>query len=106
MNEHPPSSQPNVLGDTSLRLGIASTALVFATGLCALLGARQGWLQLLAVPLFVCGATSAFLGLLGFGLGAAGLFNKERARATAAVGLALGMLGVCLFLLVLRVVGG
>ena len=43
MNEPPPSSQPNVLGDTSLRLGIASTALVFATGLCALLGARQGW---------------------------------------------------------------
>ena len=106
MNDQPPSTQPNVLGDTSLRLGIASAALVFSAGLCAVVGARQGWLGVLAVPLYVCGATSAFLGLLGFGLGVAGLFGKSRSHAAAAAGLALGLLGICLFFLVLRAIGG
>lgn len=106
MNDQPSSTQPNVLGDTSLRLGITSAALVFSVGLCAILGARQGWLGLLAVPLYVCGASSAFLGLLSFGLGIAGLFGKDRSRATAAVGLALGSLGICLFVLILRTIGG
>ena len=45
--------QPNTLGNASLGLGIASAALVFGIGLCALIGARQGWIQVAATPLFV-----------------------------------------------------
>lgn len=106
MNDQPPSPQPNVLGDTSLRLGIASAALVFSVGLCAVIGARQGWLGVLAVPLYVCRASSAFLGLLSIGLGVAGLFGKDRSHVTAAAGLALGLLGICLFVIALRAIGG
>jgi hypothetical protein len=93
----PPSS---TLGNASLGLGLASAALVFGIGLCALTGRGQNWLPAAATPLFVCGASSAFLGLLGAGVGAAGLFGRG-GRATAAVGLALGLLAVCLFLGVL-----
>jgi hypothetical protein len=51
---------------------LASAALVFGIGLCALTGIQQGtWIQLAATPLFVCGASSAFLGLLGAGVGVA-----------------------------------
>jgi hypothetical protein len=38
--------QPNTLGNASLGLGIASAALVFGIGLCALTGAGQGWVRL------------------------------------------------------------
>jgi hypothetical protein len=90
--------QPNTLGNASLGLGIASAGLVFGLGLCALVGVQQGtWIQLAATPLFVCGASSAFLGLLAAGLGAGGLFGRDRSKATAVVGLVLGLLGVCLF---------
>jgi hypothetical protein len=103
--------QPNTLGNASLGLGIASAALVFGIGLCALVGLQQGtWIRTAATPLFVCGASSAFLGLLGAGLGLGGLFGRDRSRATAAVGLVLGLLGVCLFFgflgAVQRAVGG
>ena len=87
----------NSLGKSSLVLGIASTVFVFSIGVCGLLGAAQGWLGLAAIPLLVCGATSAFLGFIGFILGAAGLVAKEAARATAAIGLLLGCFGLCLF---------
>ncbi len=104
------SSQPNTLGNASLGLGIASLALVFGIGLCALVGAQQGWLAAAGTVLFVCGASSAFLGLLGAVLGFAGLFGANRPRATAIVGLLLGAGGVCLFLAVLsalaRAAGG
>lgn len=102
----PPSpQQPNTLGNASLALGIASTALVFGIGLCALTGIAQNWIQLVGTPLFVCGGSSAFLGLLGALLGAAGLFGKDRSRATAIVGLILGLLGMCLFFFLLTAVG-
>jgi len=101
-------SQPNTLGNASLGLGLASAALVFGIGLCALVGVQQGtWIRAAATPLFVCGASSAFLGLLGAGVGAAGLFGKDRPKATAVVGLAMGLLGVCLFFGILaRLRGG
>ncbi len=94
----------NTLGNAALALGIASTALVFGIGLCALAGTRQGWIQLLSTPLYVCGASSAFLGVLGFLLGIAGLFGSNRSRATAMMGMVLGLAGVCLFLGVLSAV--
>lgn len=99
------NQQPNTLGNSSLALGVASTSLVFAIGLCALVGARQGWLAIAGTPLLICGASSAFLGLLSIILGLAGLFGSNRSRATAIVGLSLGFMGLCLFLLFLNGIG-
>ena len=47
--------------------------------------------------LFVCGASSAFLGLIGDYTGAGALFGSQRSKATAIVGLSLSLLGMCLF---------
>lgn len=91
------SQEPNPVGNASLWLGIASSALVFGIGLCALTGVGQRWIQLAGTPLFVCGGASAFLGFLAAILGAAGLFGKGRSRTTAIVGLVLGILGACMF---------
>ena len=92
------TNQPsNTLGNTSLGLGIASAALVFGIGLCALVGAQQGWLRAGGTILFVCGASSAFLGLIGAFTGVGGLFGSQRSKATAIVGLILSTLGMCLF---------
>jgi len=96
-----PPQQPNTIGNASLVLGIASLALVFGIGLCALAGAQQQWIALAGTPLFVCGASSAFLGLLGAVLGVMGLFGAGKTRATAIAGLVLGMAGLCLFLAIL-----
>jgi hypothetical protein len=93
--------QPNTLGNASLGLGLASAALVFGIGLCALSGARQGWIGPFATPLFVCGTSSAFLGVLGALVGGGGLLGRNRTRATAAVGVALSLIGVCLYLAIL-----
>ena len=108
MSQNPlPPPQSNLLGSTSLLLGILSISLVFGIGLCAMLGVQQGWIQVAATPLFVCGASSAFLGLLGAGLGIGGLFGANRSRAAAIAGLLLGLAGLCLFLGILsRVSGG
>jgi hypothetical protein len=94
------SPPPNTLGNVSLGLGIASLLFVFSIGLCALMGLQQQWILAAATPLFVCGASSAFMGLLAVFLGLAGLFGS-RAKATAVVGLVLGLMGVCLFFAVL-----
>jgi hypothetical protein len=96
------ADRPNPLGNASLGLGIASAALVFGLGLCAIVGAQQGWLGMVGTPLFVCGASSAFLGLLAAGLGAAGLLGRGRTKTGAAAGLLLGVIGACLFGVVLR----
>jgi cytochrome c biogenesis protein CcdA len=94
----PPVKPPNTLGNASLALGIASASLVFGIAVCALTAANQWWLRLGATPLFVCGASSAFLGLLAIALGAAGLLGANRSRSTAIVGIVLGVIGICLFL--------
>jgi len=99
-------NQSNTLGNASLGLGIASLALVFGIGLCALVGLQQGWLPFLGTLLYVCGASSAFLGFMGFVLGVAGLFGANRPRAAAVAGLLLGLGGICLFLGVLSTVAG
>jgi hypothetical protein len=96
---------PNTLGNASLGLGIASAALVFGIGICALTGAAQDWLNIAGTPLLVCGASSAFLGFLAFLLGFAGLFGSERSRATAIAGLVLGLMGACMFFLFLNAIG-
>lgn len=95
---------PNTLGNASLGLGIASAALVFGIGLCALTGVAQEWIQMVGTPLFVCGGSSAFLGFLGVILGLAGLFGKDRSRATAIVGLVFGFIGICMFFTTLALV--
>lgn len=102
----PSPQQPNTLGNASLALGIASAALVFGIGLCALVGAQQGWLRVAGTGLFVCGASSAFLGLIGAGVGAGGLLGANRPKAAAGVGLVLGLVGVCLFFWVLSQIRG
>ena len=98
--------QPNTLGNASLGLGIASSALIFGMGLCALTGLAQNWIQLAGTPLFVCGGASAFLGLLAILLGIAGLFGPNRPRAAAIVGATLGFIGLCMFLALLRALSG
>ena len=100
-----PSPQPNTLGNASLILGILAVSLVFGIGVCALTGAAQGWVQVAGTPLYICGLSSAFLGLLGAILGLAGLFGKNQSRATAIVGLLLGLGGVCLFVAFLGALG-
>jgi Na+/melibiose symporter-like transporter len=99
-----PPQTPNPLGNASLGLGIASAALVFGIGLCALTGAGQQWIRLAGTPLFVCGGASAFLGFLAVVIGIAGLFGKDRSRGTAIVGLVLGLIGTCLYFLFLSLI--
>lgn len=103
MSESP--KQPNPLGNASLVLGIVSAALVFGIGLCAWTGVAQNWIRLAGTPLFVCGGSSAFLGFLGVVLGVAGLFGKDKSKATAIVGLILGLVGACMFFAFLAAVG-
>jgi hypothetical protein len=99
MQTPPTPQQPNTLGNASLWLGIASAVLVFGIGLCALSGFRQSpqLVSALATPLFVCGASSAFLGLIGMLIGIGGLFGANRPKATAIVGIVLSIIGICLF---------
>lgn len=97
MNQSSPSPQPNPLGSASLGLGIASVALVFGIGFCSWVGAQQGWIGLVGTVVFVCGTSSAFLGVLGALLGLGGLFGSNRQRSSAIAGLVLGLLGACLF---------
>ncbi len=104
MANNPPPQQTNTLGDTSLTLGVLGLSFVFGIGLCSLVGAQQGWLQAVSTLLFVCGASSAFLGFIGMVLGLAGLFGANRSRATAIIGMLLGLSGVCLFLGVINAV--
>jgi hypothetical protein len=103
MSEAPKQSNP--LGNASLALGITSAALVFGIGLCAWTGLAQNWIRLASTPLFVCGGSSAFLGFLGFVLGVAGLFGKDKSKGTAIVGLILGLIGACMFFAFLAAIG-
>jgi hypothetical protein len=96
--------QPNTLGKASLILGIASISLVFGLGLCGLVGGAQ--IPVFVTLLFVCAASSAFLGLVAAILGLGGLFGANRQRAAAIIGLVLGLGGVCLFLVILSAVQG
>src|SRR3972149_4181386 len=59
--------QGNALGNASLALGIASAALVFGIGMCALTAARQGWLGIGATPLYCCEASRPCYGRGGAG---------------------------------------
>ena len=103
MSNNPQGSNP--LGNASLALGIASAALVFGIGLCAWTGLTQNWIRLAGTPLFVCGGSSAFLGFLGFVLGVAGLFGKDKSKATAIVGMILGLIGAYMFFAFLSAIG-
>lgn len=105
-SQPPAPIQPNTLGNISLGLGVASAALVFGIGFCALVGAQQGWVNIAGTPLYICGASSAFLGLIGAGLGLGGLFGQGKPRAAAIAGLVMGALGVCMFLVFLSAVAG
>lgn len=100
------SERPNTLGNASLGLGVASAALVFSIGVCALVGAQQGWIALLGTPLWVCGLSSTFLGLIAAGLGLGGLFGRRGSRATAIAGVILGATGICIFLFILSALRG
>lgn len=106
MSQTPGPQQPNTVGNASLALGIVSAALVFGIGLCAVTGLKQNWIRLAGTPLFICGASSAFLGLLGVILGITGLFGRDKPRAAAIAGVILGLVGLCLFFGILRGIGG
>jgi len=97
MANQPFFKQSNTVGNASMALGIVSAALVFGIGLCAFVGQNQGWLPVGATLLYVCGASSAFLGLLAVILGAVGLFGRDLRRTAAIVGILLGASGICLF---------
>lgn len=95
------------LSRVSLGLGITSSALVFGIGICALTGLQGGWLGgLLAVVLFVCGASSAFIGFLGLVTGLGGVFTETNSRLVAGLGVGLSIVGLCMFLLFLSQAGG
>lgn len=97
------NEQQNNLGTVSLALGIGSAALVFSIGFCGVLGAQGGWLPLAGIPLFACGAASAFLGFLGFIVGTVGLFSN-RSKTTAVTGVIISIMGMCLFLVFLAAI--
>ncbi len=46
MTEDPGAGGTMPLAKASLALGLASVALVFGIGLCAIVGTRQGWIRL------------------------------------------------------------
>ncbi len=94
--------QTNVLGNTSLMLGVLASIFVCCTGLCAGVGQQQGWLPSVGAVLFVAGATSAFVGLLAGVLGLAGLFGRNRSRATAFMGMCVGLAALLMFLAILK----
>ena len=103
MSENEPGG---TLGKVSLGLGIASSALVFGIGICALVGAQGGWIGPLATILFVCGASSGFLGVLGVLTGLGGLLTARGFRSLAAIGMGASVLGICMFLGFLSAFGG
>jgi hypothetical protein len=96
----PPEPRPAPLSRASLSLGIASAAFVFGLGITALIGANQGWLGLVGIPLLIFGAAAAFLGFLSILLGLASLVVEPSSRSSAVMALSMGMLGICLYLLV------
>ncbi len=96
----------DTLGRVSLGLGIASAALVFGIGICAVTGFQGGWLGgPLATVLFICGASSAFLGFLGLLTGLGGLLTS-RGRLVAGLGAGISAVGMCLFAFILSRFGG
>ncbi len=97
---------PDFLGKVSLGMGIASSALVFAIGFCALTGIQGGWIGPLATVLYICGASSAFLGILGVFTGLGGAITSGRSRVLALIGVALSGFGVCLFFGFLSAIAG
>ena len=96
-DEQPLPPQPNSLGKASLLLGIVASVFVFFIGVCAGVGQQQGWLKNVSTLLFILGSTAAFMGLLAGLLGFSGLFGRNRSKATAIVGLILGVGTLLLF---------
>ena len=101
----PSRQESSSLGNASLILGIAAISLVFGIGICSLTGVQQGWIGLAATPLLICGASSAFLGFLGMCLGVAGMFGNHHRKRTTIIGTILSMMGICMFLFFLSVIG-
>lgn len=99
----PPAS--NTLGKAGLVLGVIASFFVVNVGLCAGVGKEQGWLPHVGPLLFVVGGSFAFLGLLAALFGLTGLFGRRRSKATAAVGLLLGLFTVGLFLAIVQAAG-
>ncbi len=100
-------SEPGgTLGKVSLGLGIASSALVFGIGICALVGAQGGWIGPLGTLLFVCGASSGFLGFLGVLTGLGGVLSARGFRSLAVIGIGASVLGICMFFGFMSAIGG
>lgn len=100
----PDATPSRTLSRASLALGTAAVIFVFGIGLCALVSLGQGWIRASMTPVFICGATSAFVGVLAGLTGVVGLVNEPRSRGIAAVGTLLGGASVCLFLIVLTII--
>jgi hypothetical protein len=98
--------QADTLGRAGLWIGIAAATLVFGIIVCANVGVAQGWIQAVSTPLFICGTTTAFLGLVGALVSLGGLLSKAERRAPAIIGLILGLLALCMFIGALARLGG
>jgi uncharacterized membrane protein len=101
MNTAPDSRPPsNTLGKSSLFTGIVASVFMVMIGLCAGVGHEQGWLNNVAAVFLILGGTTAFLGLISVLLGLGGLFSRR--RATAVIGLVLGLFTVLLFIAIVQ----
>ena len=94
--------RPNPLGNVSLGLGVAAAAVVALITLgavVAVITARNHELErALNVGYALLGTCGEGLAFAGVVTGAAALFRKGLSKNTAIVGLALSILGACLFL--------
>lgn len=96
-NEPPAPERSNTLGKASLILSIISLILVFFVGSCVSTVKSQGGNVNNVKPfVMLFGGTFVLIGVIGVGLGIAGLFGKDRPRATAIMGLIFGILTLIL----------
>lgn len=97
-DDRPPREPPsNMLGKTSLVLGIIASTFVIFLLLCAGVAQQQGWLNAVKPIFGVLGGTCSFVGFASVLMGLVALFQKSRSRGIAIVGMILGMIAVLLF---------
>ena len=101
--QSPQPQQPNTLGNASLGLGIAASALVFLVGLVMIIFRNHEVVRKILTLLFIVEASGGFLGLLGLIIGAGGAFSGNRTKSTAIVGMVLSVLAMAIFAIVMLI---